>query len=68
MRQNYSKRNAGYRGDKSSYEGENYFMLLRSGLSCFQSKTLLAKALEMALSDHVIMMIMTVIMTMIIIM
>ena len=68
MRQNYSKRNAGYRGDKSSYEGENYFMLLRSGLSCFQSKTLLTKALEMALSEHVIMMIMTVIMTMIIIM
>ena len=51
-----------------SYEGENYFMLLRSGLSCFQSKTLLAKALEMALSEHVIMMIMTVIMTILIIM
>ena len=43
-------------------------MLFRSGLSCFQSKTLLTKALEMALSEHVILMIMTVIMTMIIIM
>ena len=51
-----------------SYEGENYLMLLRSGLSCFQSQTLLAKALEMALSEHVIMMIMTVIMTILIIM
>ena len=40
-------------------------MLSRSGLSCFASKTLLAKALEMAISEQVMMMMMTVIMILI---
>ena len=44
---------------------ENNLMLSRSGLSCFASKTLLAKALEMAISEQVMMMMMTVIMILI---
>lgn len=51
------------RGDIRSDHEVSVTSIIRSGLGCFASKTLLAKALEMAISDQVTMGIMIMIMT-----